>query len=463
MEKNISDTCKQYENYLTKINGKNIEIKNKEDLLKAQEVYSNHYVNLAFSDEDILGSLEAMDKQTDDLLEKHIQSGESSLFLSGRNEVVVSPSAKNPGKYQITFFDEKGAVSDNQRETIEEVLKELKGNHCIPLRKDFAEFVSEPKNADIKNRSENNIGVGKRYEMTEKQEDNVQSIVHFHFIDENKKYGMANLESTIDSGVYNLANNLDRRFLHESFDNAIDHILDENSEFLLGYDSIEKDLEENREYFDEEEIERIQEDIELAKENEANIDKVHQAISSKNVDKIEQALFKLDIPGYSLDIQPVETLYDKLIENGYPVSCSGISDSLYTINDFGEEVRISDHVRPSYGENGIYNHEYTNELILDKDKKVTEDDLINEGIEGVRFNGLDDVYLGNNGEDVHEISQDLLERIKENQCLDGNETVEELEELEIDSLVIDELQREQLEIDSSLVQPVIRLDDELEL
>lgn len=149
MDKNGTDTCKLYENYLTQINGINMEIKNKEDLLKAQEEYSNHYVKVAFSDEDFLESLEAMDKQTDDLLEKHVQSGESSLFLSGRNEVIVSPSAKNPGEYQITFFDKKGAVSDNQRETIEEVLKELKGNHCIPLRKEFAEFVVEPKNKEV--------------------------------------------------------------------------------------------------------------------------------------------------------------------------------------------------------------------------------------------------------------------------------------------------------------------------
>src|SRR5699024_5169700 len=120
---------------------RNTEIKNKKELLKARSDYSNYYVKLAFSDLDHSKTLEAMDNQIEGFLIKHIQSGESSLFLSGNNEVIVSPSAKKPGEYQITFFDEKGALSDSQRETIEEVLEVLKESGCVPLRKEFSEFV----------------------------------------------------------------------------------------------------------------------------------------------------------------------------------------------------------------------------------------------------------------------------------------------------------------------------------
>lgn len=137
------DTAKQYENYLLNVLKEDNLIDTKQDLLELQSRFSDFDVQLAFSDEDHLETLKQMDDKTDELLKEHLQNSASSLFISGRNEVVVSPSAKLPGDYQITFFDEYGALSDNQRKTIEEVVRELKMNHCIPLRTGFSEFVVE--------------------------------------------------------------------------------------------------------------------------------------------------------------------------------------------------------------------------------------------------------------------------------------------------------------------------------
>lgn len=44
--------------------------------------------------------------------------------------LIFSPSAKNNGRgrYQLTFFDSKGAISDVQRDTIVEIIKEIPNN-----------------------------------------------------------------------------------------------------------------------------------------------------------------------------------------------------------------------------------------------------------------------------------------------------------------------------------------------
>lgn len=126
-----------------------IEITDKSSLQKAQSLYSDLYVDLAFSTIDNEHLLVDMEDRLNKSINDYLMSSESSLYVSANQEIIVSPSAKNKESFQLTFFDKNGAIMDVECSTKDGVFKELKDNFCIPLRNEFSEFVFEQSNLNI--------------------------------------------------------------------------------------------------------------------------------------------------------------------------------------------------------------------------------------------------------------------------------------------------------------------------
>ena len=144
--------------------------------------------------------------------------------------------------------------------------------------------------------------------------------------------------------AYDLSCRVDRRFLHQMID---DYAFDE-----LATDD-----------FDTEE--RIEEERQ----------RVHELISSQDVNGLENELFEF------FNFEVIEhTLQEALEEVGYEVAKSNASSSLY-VKLNGKEIRISDHKRPAYDSgNDIYEeHVYDAEILTD-DNRVTKKQLEKVGI-----------------------------------------------------------------------------------
>lgn len=142
----------EYEGNLIKIllvNGITTEITDKQSLQRAQSLYSDLYVDLAFSAKDNEQLIVTMERQLNKSIKEYLMNNETSLFVSANQEIIVSPSAKKPGSFQLSFFDKNGPIMDLERDTKEEVFKELKVNFCTPLRNEFAQFIVDTQNLNI--------------------------------------------------------------------------------------------------------------------------------------------------------------------------------------------------------------------------------------------------------------------------------------------------------------------------
>ncbi|MDT0670682.1 hypothetical protein [Staphylococcus chromogenes] len=115
-------------------------------------------------------------------------------------------------------------------------------------------------------------------------------------------------------------------------------------------------------------------------ELETEVDLIHKAISAKNVKALESLSIDTLEEYYSFEIVR-ESLKEVLESNGYEVSESKASLSLYVINDNNEEVRMADHKRPAYTTNGLdyHEHEYGQELV-NKKGEFTKEELKSVGL-----------------------------------------------------------------------------------
>ncbi|MDN6409160.1 MAG: JAB domain-containing protein [Tetragenococcus halophilus] len=139
-------TSSSYENYLKDVLkkiGHEVTISNKSELLHAHNLLAGSYIDMVYDEEQGFNKIEEIDLERKSLFTRHLESRSASLFSNGVSEVIVSPSAKKEGMYQLTYFDKYGASMDSLRSSKEECVRELQSNHLVPLRKDFAEFVRE--------------------------------------------------------------------------------------------------------------------------------------------------------------------------------------------------------------------------------------------------------------------------------------------------------------------------------
>uniref|UniRef100_UPI00344CFA4F hypothetical protein n=1 Tax=Carnobacterium sp. TaxID=48221 RepID=UPI00344CFA4F len=103
-----------------------------------------HYQDIAiyyFYESDNPDHFEKYENEQKRLLHKHIEDG-NQFFISNKNEVLVTPSAKNKGSYQITYFDKKGAISDSNKPDIDGTVDYLIRNAILPIDKNLAEILT---------------------------------------------------------------------------------------------------------------------------------------------------------------------------------------------------------------------------------------------------------------------------------------------------------------------------------
>ncbi|EAG8241330.1 hypothetical protein B5P02_00940 [Listeria monocytogenes] len=93
-----------------------------------------------------------------------------------------------------------------------------------------------------------------------------------------------------------------------------------------------------------------------------------------------------------LTVSEKDYVLNALQEAGYTATESNVSRSIYTINDLGHEIRISDHERPAFEVNGSYEkHEYESQIIV-AGNEINSNVLIKNG-----FSKLEETviyYLG---------------------------------------------------------------------
>ncbi len=130
------------ENFLLKHNI-NTNINSKEKLKDGQSSFQDLIIHYFYETDDtaIYEDFDNFQDEQNAIIHKYIIEG-NSLFLSGNNEVLVTPSSKNKGSYQLTYFDQTGAISDSQQESLESTLSYLKENNILPLNEEMAEFVT---------------------------------------------------------------------------------------------------------------------------------------------------------------------------------------------------------------------------------------------------------------------------------------------------------------------------------
>lgn len=119
--------------------GRQHNIDSKEDYKSALSSFNDICVDLYFG-KDTFTEAEAVDNRVMGWIKEEL-SKEESVFISGNNEVLVTPSAKKPGYYQITTFDSKGAISDSQQPNIDKVLDYMFQNNIYPFKKEYAEHI----------------------------------------------------------------------------------------------------------------------------------------------------------------------------------------------------------------------------------------------------------------------------------------------------------------------------------
>ena len=121
--------------------GISVTIDSKESLLDAKQ----SYLNVAFEQFYEQNKFEEFDHYLaqEKLIVSQYVKNEHKFFLSGENEVLLTKSSKDSGKYQLTFFDDKGAVSDKNLETLSDVTDYLIANNMIPANEEYAQFLSK--------------------------------------------------------------------------------------------------------------------------------------------------------------------------------------------------------------------------------------------------------------------------------------------------------------------------------
>lgn len=89
-----------------------------------------------------------------------------TTFLSVDNEVLVTPSAKEPGKRQITYFDRFGAKSDSQQDNLELTVTYLIENRILPIHKEWLEYL---KPEGVRNMNQENTLQQRNVQILRKQ------------------------------------------------------------------------------------------------------------------------------------------------------------------------------------------------------------------------------------------------------------------------------------------------------
>lgn len=118
-----------------------VKISNKEKLFEAysklQELKVHSYFELNEFDK-----FDEIDKEQKNIVTNYLNEG-NITFITRNDEVLVTPSAKEPGSYQITYFDEKGAKSDSQQENLEDTVDYLFMNNILPINKNELEYLTQ--------------------------------------------------------------------------------------------------------------------------------------------------------------------------------------------------------------------------------------------------------------------------------------------------------------------------------
>lgn len=98
-------------------------------------------------------------------LSKLLKNGHTA-FLSVDNEVLVTPSAKELGKHQITYFDRFGAKSDSQQDNLEMTVTYLIDNRILPINKEWLEYL---KPEGVRNMNKENALQERNVQLLRKQ------------------------------------------------------------------------------------------------------------------------------------------------------------------------------------------------------------------------------------------------------------------------------------------------------
>lgn len=122
------------------------------------------------------------------------------------------------------------------------------------------------------------------------------------------------------------------------------------------------------------------------------VDVAEEAIDKQD----ERALLDSDLWELNITIEQIdidELVTTALRSAGYKVEESNVSNSLYAINDNGEELRISDHERPAVVEGNVAVGEHEQGLVF-KSIEVPTNTLIRAGFANLEKNKT--LYLWKN-------------------------------------------------------------------
>lgn len=142
-ELEIDFSMGQYSTFLENILNKfgiEITIDSKESLLEAHQ----RYLQLSFEQFYEHDNFEEFNRyqQLQKQMITYLVKDDHTVFLSGENEVLLTQSAKEDDKYQITFFDQRGAMSDKILDSLDGSINYLIENNIIPMKEEYVEFLS---------------------------------------------------------------------------------------------------------------------------------------------------------------------------------------------------------------------------------------------------------------------------------------------------------------------------------
>lgn len=127
-------------------------------------------------------------------------------------------------------------------------------------------------------------------------------------------------------------------------------------------------------FFDEEEEEQFHNEYEELK----------QLIHDQNEKELSNTLLLSEYVNFIYVTEEI-TLENTLTTTGYEVVKSNVSRSLYAINDNGEEIRISDHIRPAIVEGNVAIQEHEEGIIV-TDNSINSNVLISAGFSKLESN-----------------------------------------------------------------------------
>lgn len=133
----------EFQNQLEEIlleNHHNYKIDSKSSLKEALSKLNDISIDMYFGN-GTFQQAELIENKIRNLLKQEVQKG-TSCFLSIDNEVLISPSAKKNGYYQITYFDQKGPISDSQQPSLEKTVEYMSLNNIFPLKEEYVEYLN---------------------------------------------------------------------------------------------------------------------------------------------------------------------------------------------------------------------------------------------------------------------------------------------------------------------------------